>query len=209
MSVDKLMELIRVNGHYDFVKKLYAKKGYQFFIGDMNLNIFGIRCKTSTNEYDDIIGVAYEKGFEKSGYKYLEMYEGTTDPGKFYLNNPINENGTAILVPGQYLRSHKIGVHKNYTALVQDSTLKVYRDRNKDNIHDFNEIYQAPSNCGINIHYGKGDLVDKWSAGCQVILSPNKFIDFMDLCLKSSVRRGKYFTYTLFDIKDVEECLEL
>ena len=56
---------------------------------------------------------------------------------------------------------------------------------------------------GINIHrsneFVKSNLVDKWSAGCQVFASPKDYATFISLCKKAVALYGNRFTYTLID----------
>ena len=60
---------------------------------------------------------------------------------------------------------------------------------------------------GINIHrsrkYGEADLVNSYSAGCQVFKNTNDFNDFMKLIQKSADKFGNAFTYTLINEGDL------
>lgn len=156
------------NFNYDYVKSVYEKMQYVFFdSGKFNLNIFAIRSNNKVaNKFDDFVCVAYK---DEIGKKTVKVYNATTDPGTYYLENPLNVEGTAIVVPGQYLKSHTLGLHKGkYEALVQRGIIKVYRDNNKDNILDCDPLtIRSGSGYGINIHRatankgGKSTLVDR------------------------------------------------
>ncbi|MEI2737870.1 MAG: hypothetical protein V9F01_03695 [Chitinophagaceae bacterium] len=62
---------------------------------------------------------------------YINHFRATTDPGNYWLKTFMNRNGTAILKPGQYKHSHRIGVHRGkYQALVQQNPVTVLRDDN-------------------------------------------------------------------------------
>lgn len=189
--------------------KVYSNLNYAIFDGisdgepkikPFDLNIFGIRSSNEVaNKFDDFIGVFWRTGNEEWELHY---WSATTDPGKYYLNNPMNVNGTAILVPGQYRKSHTIGLHRGqYSALVQRGTVKVFRDRDRDSILDFNPDSTQSGLFGINIHranaYKKSTTVDKWSAGCQVFADPGNFDEFMDICYEARNIWGGTFTYTL------------
>ena len=195
---------------YDKIKEIYEEKDYRFFDGVLNINIFGIRCEIDTNKFDDLIGIAYQVQKGKEIVDVLELFKATTDPGVHYLKNPINKDGCAIVVPGQYLKSHVVGNHKGYTALVQHSSLNIIRDNNEDSLLDMDSgpVESAPAGCGINIHrsspIGSPDKVDKYSAGCQVFMNAADFNYFMKLVIQSTKQYGKTVTYTLFESKDFE-----
>ena len=189
----------------DFAK-LFKSKGYVFFNkGEYNLNIIGIR-KTGnliTNGFDDYIVVIFKN---KRGWQKL-YYPITTEPGNYYMYTMPNKKGTAILVPGQYRSTYKIGKHQGkYKALVQIKPVKVYRDNNKDDIYDMEPETVETGVFGINIHKAgnASKQVDKWSAGCQVFANGDNFKAFMQLCEKAAKIYGNSFTYTLIDEKDLD-----
>lgn len=190
------------------------KKGYTFFDGNkqLNINLIGIRRDNAgTNEFDDFIVLIYKNVHLKD---IIKIYPATTDPGEYWLKNPINPKGTAVLVPGQYRSTWRLGKHQNaYEALVQRKLVKVWRDNNKDESIDYasfntmNEGY-----FGINIHrsnpYDKSYLVNKWSAGCQVFQSVQDFDEFLDVCKRSASLYGNSFSYTLLTEQDLREHLK-
>ena len=129
----------------------------------------------------------------------------TTDPGKYYSQNLLDQSGVAILVPNQYKNTWQVGLHQGkYEALVQRKPVKVYRDKNKDSIYDLNAETINTGLFGINIHRsnsnGTSQVVGKWSAGCQVFQSPQDFNIFMNICKKSQKIWGNSFTYTLIEL---------
>tara|TARA_R110002110_G_scaffold316231_1_gene529222 strand:- start:5046 stop:5603 length:558 start_codon:yes stop_codon:yes gene_type:complete len=176
-----------------------ASLGHAVFTnGEYNLNIIGIRsADDSANTFNDRICVVYK---DDQGW-VTRTWECTTDPGTYYREKPINVNGTAILVPGQYRGAYKLGRHRGkYEALVQTGgRVKVYRDNNKDEILDVDENTVMDGYFGINIH--KAGLnsvnVDKWSAGCQVFKSAVDFDEFIRLC---KMQTWDTFTYTLIEV---------
>lgn len=102
----------------------------------------------------------------------VDKWLATTEPGKFYTENPLNPDGAARIAFGQY-RAWKVGIHhagkpNAHEALVQAGSIYVYRDKNKD-FQRTGDLMQAGSNWGINQHNGY-DLreVGKASAGCLV-----------------------------------------
>lgn len=186
---------------------MFKDKGYSYFTkGNYNLNIIGIRSSKSvhqSNRFDDIILIEY---FIDNS-KYKKLFAATTDPGLSTLLKPIAAKGTAILVPGQYKQCWEIGKHKGqYEALTQCSSVKVYRDNNKDDILDFDIKTIDKGLYGINIHKAGEDsmFVNGWSAGCQVIARRCDFNILMKLCHSQiEAGMGRKFTYTLIDEKDL------
>ena len=95
-----------------------TSKGYKYFTGNggqfpYDVNIVGVRnSKTKnrvTNAFDDLITVSYQD--ENNEWQYHE-FACTTDPGSYWTEKKlINKDGTAILKPGQYRSSHKLGLH--------------------------------------------------------------------------------------------------
>lgn len=96
--------------------------------------------------------------------------EFTTDPGIYYLREPISIKGTAILMEGAHRGIWSFGLHKGrYRALVQVNSCCVYRDANKDDIINMNTNTRDCGFFGINLHHGYNSYrVGKNSAGCQV-----------------------------------------
>jgi len=155
------------------------------------------------NSFDDEIHVFYTKSDGKWNY---HIYAATTDPGTFWLNNPIYEQGTAILAQGQYRNAYVIGKHKGlYDALVEVSPVTVIRDYDRDALLDFYNGNKQTGNFGINIHRaessGTTKLINKYSAGCQVFHNAEDFQQFMSLCEQHRKLYGNSFTYALIDFR--------
>lgn len=171
--------------------------------GDYHLNLFGIRCKSiKPNSFDDILGCAYTI----DDMWRVHYWPGTCDPGTFWLENPSQVDGTAILVPGQYKDTWKIDKHQGkYEALCQRAgEVKVYRDANRDNVLDESADSIVSGYFGINLHRssatGTSTKVEKWSAGCQVHARIAGFNEMMSLAKRQlqSIKRDT-FTYTLIN----------
>lgn len=197
--------------HYNLntIKKAVIGKGYYWFTGNnYDVNVVGVRRnKTNkiTNSFDDVITVSYKN---EKGVLHYHEYSITTDPGQFYMNNPMNKNGTAILVPDQYRSTFTIGLHQGkYKAIVQRKPVKVYRDADRDNNYDLNPKSIMTGMFGINIHRSnartESHFIDKWSAGCQVFKRVKDFNEFMKIMTRASKSYGNSFTYTLLAEKDV------
>lgn len=201
----KLIEKIK---NADF-SKIFNNLNYAYFTsGEYNLNIIGVRANMDnrvTNRYDDIIVVEYKE----NGKLIRKMWDITTEPGSKLMRNPSNSKGTAILVPGQYRGVYKIDLHRGkYKALCQrNGSVKVYRDKNRDNIYDCDVNTIDKGWFGINIHRSNETYtrttIDGYSAGCQVFNNPKDFSEFMKLVEKSASIYGNKFTYTLITEDDL------
>ena len=196
------------------IEKAITSKGYKWFLDSNNkgydVNIVGIRNSDTknkvTNKFDDKITVSYKV----EGEWQFKVYNCTTDPGTHWVENIMNEDGVAILKPGQYRSSHIIRKHQGkYDALGQQKPVKVYRDNNRDDSYDLLEENVHEGIYGINIHRatkyeGKtSSQIDRWSAGCQVIASNDDWHEFMDIMYKAKEIWGNSFTYTLIESKDI------
>jgi hypothetical protein len=184
------------------LKKVLDSKGYKVFDEPYKLNIVGIRSNiTKPNSFDDSINAFYKnKDNQWEGY----TFPATTDAGTFWLTNPMQSKGTALLKEGQYKDSHKLGLHRGkYKALVQQNNVVVYRDYDRNAVLDFNNGKEETGNFGINIHRanstGTTKTIDKYSAGCQVFANADDFQKFLQLAEASKDKHGNNFTYTLID----------
>ena len=194
------------------IEETLNRKGYKYFTSNkgFDVNIVGIRNSDTkgrvTNAFDDNITISYKT--PEGEWMYHE-YRCTTDPGSHWEKNLLNKDGVAILKPGQYRGSHKIGLHQGkYEALRQQKPVKVYRDNNKDGKYDMIEENVHEGIFGINIHKaGKfvngSTQIDKWSAGCQVFSKESDFNEFMEICRKARDVWGNSFTYTLIESNDI------
>jgi hypothetical protein len=189
------------------LKGILRSKRYAFYTRPNELNIIGIRSKsTIPHRFDDEIHVFYNVAPLKWNY---HIYKATTDPGTFWLRNPMQAQGTAILAQGQYKGAYKIGLHQGkYKALVEAKPITVIRDYDRNAVLDFKNGTPTKGMFGINIHraslIGTTKQVDKYSAGCQVFANSNEFNEFMELCEKHSGLYGNSFTYTLIDFRAVK-----
>jgi hypothetical protein len=184
-------------------------KGYEVYDAPNKLNIVGVRSNTTKpNKFDDKIYAFWK---EPTGGWKGKYWTATTDPGTYYLNNPLSNLGTAILKQGQYKDAYAIGLHKGqYTALVQTKPVTVIRDYDRNAVLDFYNGREETGLFGINIHKAGKDSteVDQWSAGCQVFSKSNDFAEFIDLAQKQKSLYGNKFTYTLIDERSYNRYLK-
>jgi hypothetical protein len=177
-------------------------KTYETYSRPYQLNIIGIRSdSTIPNRFDDEIHVFYKNSLNQWIHY---VFPATTDPGTYWLKNPMNLQGTAILSQGQYKDAYQVGLHRGkYYALVQAKPVTVLRDYDRNAILDFQNGRPETGMFGVNIHHasinGTTKTVDNYSAGCQVFANINEFNLFMQLCEKHKQLYGNSFTYTLID----------
>ena len=171
------------------LKTEFVKNNYTWF----NFMLVGVRSKANIpNEFDDLLGVIRNDK--------ITWFTCTTNPGTHWLKNLLNPKGTALLKPGQYIDTWKLGLHQGkYEALCQAKPVTVYRDKDLDNIAEETATLDTGL-FGINIHRANetaiSKFVDKWSAGCQVLNNPADFKELLAQCKLSSL---KIFTYTLLN----------
>jgi hypothetical protein len=183
------------------VKTLQAKN-YKVYEDPYKLNIVGIRSNiTKPNSFDDRIYVFYKnKDNQWEGFGYTV----TTDAGTYWLKNPMQSKGTALLKEGQYIDAYQLGLHQGkYKALVQRKPVTVIRDYDRNAVLDFNNGKEDTGLFGINVHRanatGTTKTIDKHSAGCQVFSNADDFAKFLQLAEASKDKYGNNFTYTLID----------
>lgn len=182
------------------------KVGYRIAVRPFELNIVGVRANSvQAGAFDDVIHVFYS---DEKRRPIHHQYKATTDPGTYWLKNPLHPQGTAILSQGQYVDCYSLGLHRGkYTALVQSRPVTVLRDYDRNAVLDFSNGRPDTGLFGINIHraeqQGTTKVVDKYSAGCQVFASAPEFAQFLTLCERQRALYGNRFTYTLLDERAV------
>jgi len=192
------------------LQSIFKKKKYAFFDNNKshNVNVIGCRSnQTKANEFDDCLFLIYRDD-DKDWVAH--SYQMTTDVGIRYLKTPINKDGAAILVPGQYRSVYSIAKHRGkYDALCQkNGKVKVWRDDDRDKMLDMNDSTIQEGYFGINIHRaastGEIEFVNGYSAGCQVFKAAKDFNEFIALIKISAKKYNNKFTYTLITEGDFE-----
>lgn len=197
---------------YDLMS-IMKDQSFKVFSGDKkpyNLNIVGVRSKDlRPNIFNDMMFLFWKY----RGEWVLHKYPMTTDAGLYYLLNPLVHSGTAIMKMGQNIGAYKLcgqgygckGHGKSeYTALRQVKPIEFYRDNNRNSRFDFDESSVEKKVISANIHrankWAIAQLVDRYSAGCQVIQNPSDYNEFIGFCKASLVHYPNEFTYTLIDL---------
>ena len=165
-----------------------------------NLNLFGIRSLDKSHEtFNDLLGCAYKES-DNAEWR-VAYWPATTDPGLYWLQNPMNIDGTSALVADkQYRGAYKLGKHQGkYEALVQSGApVAVFRDNDRSKSHNYDPSTIVEGYFGINIHKaGKvSTQIGKWSAGCQVHSTESGFNDMMGLVKKQFEHHPSWSTVT-------------
>jgi len=150
MTPDKALALLNKSGLGAYRVRLVGVRGYRPEMG-------GNRAGNDLGIYDDAI-------FRFIGDR-CDIFDASTDPGWYYLRNPMNPKGCARLRAGLWW--FEPGLHRGHPALVQATEFDV------DRLDEFGvPDYRESGWYGINLHSGGAeDEVGRWSAGCQVIKS--------------------------------------
>ena len=188
------------------LKHIAKTEGYQIYTEPYKLNIWGFRSKNELpNTFDDELHVFFKTSKARFSKWMYFVFKCTTDPGTYWLNNPMTPKGTAMLAPNQYKDAYKIDLHRGkYYALCQKlKKVNVIRDYNRNALLDFYNGNLDRGMFGINIHRarqtGTTYTVDNFSAGCQVFQKASEFNFFMKLCEQHRKWHSNAFTYTLID----------
>lgn len=190
------------------VKSLYDGNGFVFYTDRYRANLFGRRNadKTTVDQFNDVLGVAYVDGF---GNAQCLEFAGTTKPGLTSLTGaPMNPNGTFILAPGQHLNAWIVDYHhrndpdKRYEAYVQagPGVFKGWRDADKDGKFDFEgRVYTDVG--GLNGHragINETAKVGLYSYACQVVQDDKEHLIWLAVGKRCAELYGNKFHYTLF-----------
>lgn len=155
----------------ELIKDYYRSNNFPFFeSGLYNINMIGIRSSNlESNSFDDLICLVYKN----SNDWVLDVYESTLDPGSYWLKNPMNKGGTAIVVEGYHPGLWSLSKFKGKDCLRQRTAVSVYRDSNRDEVLNLNPNSKTRGWYGILMHEHfqsneEAENVFKSSAGCQV-----------------------------------------
>jgi len=178
------------------------------------LNVFGFTGKDGLPLKEDgdagsNTTHALGKYFKTVGLLQQRIYVITTDPGSYYLENPLN-GGCAVVCPGQYKNVWRLGFHQGKTdhpALVQHGgPITIWRDTDRDKLP---EAMGKPVSgfFGINCHRASLKQVlltiGQWSAGCQVMPKHRDHQELLDICAHFEKSLQNLYTYTLLEEKDL------
>ena len=165
--------------------RLLKERNLPIFGNPFDANLVVIRdSKGKIDTFDGTLNLVWRE--QVNGPWHLLSCPVATRPGSYYLNHPMNQNGTATLQPGRHTLSHALGLHKGVSpAFVQVGKVVVKRDNDKDAVLDPNdELWNDAS--GINIHY----ISDcRFLAGCQGVPSQAYLYEFLEAFKKLQIKR--------------------
>lgn len=192
-----------------WILDLVGRAGHKVFEnGDYDLNIVGMRrAKGEPNKFDDLMTCSYKL----NGVWQFRSWKCTTDPGNYWMKNPMRVEGTAVLKAGQYRGVYMLSKHRGkYLALCQKAgPVTVWRDNNRD--LEIDRKVEHTGMFGINIHRAHSnpeiDVNDvyKYSAGCQVLNKVGDLEELLWLCKRQMATHPTWpqkFTYTLLEESD-------
>ncbi|UFX83226.1 hypothetical protein [Candidatus Absconditicoccus praedator] len=104
-----MLEQTKNKYNLDILMNVLDKKGYKIFTQKYIPNIIGVRDIQNIDCFDDVLILFY---FDENSQPSYQEYSITTLPGMYYLKNPPNTEGTAVLKEGQYLDLYRLGIHK-------------------------------------------------------------------------------------------------
>jgi putative chitinase len=164
------------------------RKGYQIDRGQNEINIVyveGINPDGTPNDHEENKwnDLRLLIRFEGDEPRIIGKWAATTEPGRYYIDHPLNPGGAARVELGQY-RAWQVGIHRgDHEALVQTGgPVTVCRDTHRDGFRSTDDDVRQTGEFGINQHWGY-DLpeVDRASAGCLVGQSKIGHREFMAL----------------------------
>jgi len=136
----------------------------------------------------------------------IGIWKGTTEPSKYWTENPMNTKGAARIAFGQY-KAWSMGWYHNHEALLQVENITVFRDLNKDYVRTGDQ--PDTGLFGIHHHWGydypDNDL-GKSSAGClvgQKTTEHRKFISILKGDPRYEVSRYYRFMATVVPYRDL------
>ena len=201
--IDKIIKIVKDGGG-----EVYEQPGY--------INFCGVRNNKTDNTFNDTLYI-YWKDTDDEEFKCVTTTGFTTKPGKSVVLGKKYRNsngGAAILKEGWQKDIWHIGYHpltgdERYTALRSTSGVTqptvITRDNTQyDKGPNYElRIFNNKTSCGyfgINFHKSgnpKGNVVNEWSAGCQVFQYESEFNEMLKLAKYAASKGQETFSYFL------------
>ena len=174
----------------DRVIAAMERKGYRVDRGPGEVNIVYVEgmdpdSTPHANEADKWNDLRLVIRFEGGKPKIVGSWAGTTGPGRYWTENPMDPAGAARIEFGQY-QAWKVGEYYGQEALIQTGAVMISRDQNKDGLRTGDQLYTG--NFGLHQHGGY-DLpeIRRTGAGALIGQSMKGHRDFMAI-VKSDPR---------------------
>lgn len=170
-------------------------------VGHCSVRLLGVR---GFENDENFLGV-YDDAIFRIIDNNITRWEASTDPGKYWLKNPLNPKGCAKLMEGLWW--YEFGLHRGHEALVQSTIFSIER---LDCTGKVNAVDKGKF--GINLHSGgpgdEAEDIGRWSAGCQIVKTEipwdEKWIDFFSPLKESCMQLNqKYIPYLLITKKQL------
>lgn len=197
-------------------RSVCKKAGFPWHeVGFYNLNLLAVRSAVDdTNLFDDAIIISYLKpGQTARSIWAVEVFRCTTDPGRTYREHPLRPEGCAIVAPGHYHLSHKLGEHKGKPALEQVGPLTGWRLQPNESLDRGAPTIELPASCKINVHGSVDDPpsnypINRWSAGCMVVAGNVDRIVNLTQLQKIALKCDRV-SLSLLDVREYPELSEI
>jgi hypothetical protein len=188
-----------INIQYPIIRSFYEEIGFPIREKPFQVNLLGVRSAKVAGKYSDTIACFFTNS---NGNIYWRQYPASTVPTGYWLLNPMQKKGCAVLAPGYHKDIWIDGLHKGkYPGLLQrGGDVTIYRDNSKDMNIDLDPLSMEIGQFGINMHdyWSYSDMkADQSSAGCQVLdqMHVNEILE----CWKweKNTHKSKFLSYGL------------
>lgn len=147
------------------------------------LNPDGTENKDEIDKWNDLRILV---GMAEGVWEILFSQIATTEPGRFYTQNPLNKKGAARLAFGYHPPAWAHDLHQGkQPALKQRKSVLIHRDLNRDGKRNASEKPHQSGLIGLNQHSTSpsytGGTVGKYSAACLVGMDYAQHITFLQM----------------------------
>lgn len=190
-----------INIQYNIIRAFYEEINFPIREKPFQINLLGVRSAKVTGKYSDTIICFFTNS---KGDIYWRQYPASTVPTGYWLLNPMQKKGCAILATGYHKDIWVDGLHNGkYPGFLQrGGTVTIYRDNSVDMNIDLDPSSKEVGMFGVNFHrfwISSSVEADKSSAGCQVAdqMHVNEILE----CWKweKNMHKSKFLSYGLVD----------
>lgn len=190
----------------ELIHEVMKDSGMVVFQRPYDVTLGGVR--TNDNRSGKFNDWLFASLFDHDDRLHSIIVEGTTDAGLYYRENPMNVDGTAIIMHNVQHRgcyeyqnpkeSPGLRGHRGQEAFRQVAPMRYWRDADRDLYLDFDGLVQE-DNFATNGHFMglENENVGKNSAGCWGGHKGNMHLIFGFARAQISHGLGKKFSYAL------------